>query len=81
MKIQHRKIGMADLGVIGRNHMLNMADHGFSGVNVASQIVREPLPWKHAGKTLHSKFAMPPQGIAAITVELTEKRPGRNSKS
>ena len=50
-------------------------------LHVASQIVREPLPWKHSRKTLHIKFAMPPQGIAAITVELTAKRPGKNSKS
>ena len=33
MKIQQHKIGMAGLGVIGRNHLLNMADHGFSAVN------------------------------------------------
>ncbi len=50
-------------------------------LHVASQIVREPLPWKFAGKTLHLKFAMPPQSIAAITVELTPQRPGKNSKS
>ena len=45
-------------------------------LHVASQIVREPLPWKHAGKTLHLKFRMPPHAIAAITVELTPKRTG-----
>jgi xylan 1,4-beta-xylosidase len=50
-------------------------------LHVASQIVREPLPWKYAGKALQLKFAMPPQGIAAITVALTPKRPGKNSRS
>ena len=50
-------------------------------LHVASQIVREPVPWKHAGKTLHLKFRMPPHAIAAITVELTPKRTGQNSKS
>jgi xylan 1,4-beta-xylosidase len=50
-------------------------------LHVASQIVREPLPWKYAGQTWHLKFAMPPQGVAALTVELTPKRPGKNSKS
>ncbi|HEY8669213.1 MAG TPA: hypothetical protein VIL63_00095, partial [Terriglobales bacterium] len=50
-------------------------------LHVASQIVREPVPWKHEAKTLHLKFEMPPQGIAAITVELTPKRPKQNSKS
>ena len=50
-------------------------------LNVASQIVREPVPWEHAGQTLHLKFRMPAHAIAAITVELTRKRPGKHSKS
>lgn len=42
-------------------------------LHVASEIVREPLPWKYQAGTLHLKFEMPPQAIAAITVELTPK--------
>jgi len=42
-------------------------------LHVASQIVREPLPWKYEAKTLHLRFTMPAQAIAAITVELTPK--------
>ncbi len=50
-------------------------------LHVTSQIVPEPAPWKHAGKTLHLKFRMPVHAIAAITVELAPKQLGKNSKS
>jgi xylan 1,4-beta-xylosidase len=50
-------------------------------LHVASQIVREPMPWKHAGATLHLKFSMPPHAIAAITVNFALKRTGQKSKS
>lgn len=50
-------------------------------LHVASQIVREPVPWKHAGTTLHLKFRMPPHAIASITVQFEPKRTGQNSKS
>jgi 6-phosphogluconate dehydrogenase len=33
MKIPRHKIGMAGLGVIRRNHVLNVADHGLSAVH------------------------------------------------
>ncbi len=46
-------------------------------LHVASQIVREPLPWKYEGSTLHLKIAMPPQSIAAVTVELAPDPPNR----
>ncbi len=42
-------------------------------LHVASQIVRESLPWKYEDGILHLEFTMPPQAIAAITVELTPK--------
>jgi xylan 1,4-beta-xylosidase len=48
-------------------------------LHVASQIVREPLRWKYEAKTLHLKLPMPAQAIAAITVELTPKRPKQNA--
>lgn len=39
-------------------------------LHAASQILREPLTWEHADRTLHLKFPMPPHAVAAITVEL-----------
>lgn len=39
-------------------------------LHVASQIVREPLPWEYEARTLHLQFTIPPHAIAAITVEL-----------
>ena len=50
-------------------------------LHVASQIVRESSPWKYEAKTLHLEFTMPPEAIAAITVELTPKQQGRKSRS
>ena len=41
-------------------------------LHVASQIVRESLPWKCEAGILHLEFAMPPQAIAAITVQLLQ---------
>jgi xylan 1,4-beta-xylosidase len=43
-------------------------------LHVASQIVRDPVPWKYTGGTLQLKFPMPAHAIAAITVELTPKQ-------
>ena len=43
-------------------------------LRTASQIVREPLLWKHEGDTLHLGVTMPAHAIAAITVELTPRR-------
>jgi hypothetical protein len=43
-------------------------------LRTASQIVREPLPWKHEDDTLHLDVTMPAHAIAAITVELTSRR-------
>jgi hypothetical protein len=40
-------------------------------MRTASQIVREPMLWKHEGDTLHLGVTMPAHAIAAITVELT----------
>jgi xylan 1,4-beta-xylosidase len=39
-------------------------------LHVASELLRESLPWKCDGKCLHLDFLMPTQSIAAITVEL-----------
>ncbi|MDQ2926089.1 MAG: beta-xylosidase, partial [Acidobacteriota bacterium] len=50
-------------------------------LHVASQIVRESLRWNFEAGTLHLEFTMPPQAIAAITVELTPKPHGRKSRS
>ncbi|MEO8848900.1 MAG: glycosyl hydrolase [Casimicrobiaceae bacterium] len=50
-------------------------------LHVASQIVRESLPWEFKAGTLDLEFTMPPQAIAAITVELTPKQPGRKPRS
>jgi xylan 1,4-beta-xylosidase len=49
-------------------------------LHVASQIVREPLQWKYEAGTLHLELVMPPQAIAAITVELALKRPSASSQ-
>lgn len=50
-------------------------------MRAASQIVREPLVWKHEGDTLHLELKIPAHAIAAITVDLTPRRghqePGR----
>jgi xylan 1,4-beta-xylosidase len=43
-------------------------------MRTASQIVREPLPWRHEGETLHLDVTMPAHAIAAVTVELTPRR-------
>lgn len=43
-------------------------------MRAASQIVREPLIWKHKGDTLHLEVRMPAHAIAAVTVELTPRR-------
>ena len=43
-------------------------------LRAASQIMREPLLWKHEGDTLHLGVTMPAHAIAAITVELTPRR-------
>jgi xylan 1,4-beta-xylosidase len=45
-------------------------------LRVCSQIVREPLQWKYEGGALHLDISLPPQAIAAITVELAPKRQG-----
>jgi xylan 1,4-beta-xylosidase len=50
-------------------------------LHVASQIVREPLQWKYEADTLHLELAMPPQAIAAVTVELAPKRTSADSRS
>jgi xylan 1,4-beta-xylosidase len=50
-------------------------------LHVASQIVRESLPWKCEAGTLQLEFTMPPQAIAAITVELTPEQHGRKRRS
>ena len=55
-------------------------DREVEQLHVASQLVREPMRWTYAGKTLQLEFAVPPQGIAAITVELTSRRAGKNLK-
>ncbi|MEO8879101.1 MAG: glycosyl hydrolase [Gemmatimonadaceae bacterium] len=50
-------------------------------LHVASQVVRESVPWKYEAGTLHLEFSMPPHAIASITVELTPKRHERKSRS
>ncbi len=50
-------------------------------LHVSSEIVRESVPWKFDAGTLDLEFTMPPQAIAAITVELTPAQPGRKSRS
>ncbi len=50
-------------------------------LHVASQIAREQLKWKYHAGTLHLEFAMPPQAIAAITVELAPKPSKGDSQS
>jgi len=43
-------------------------------MHAASQIVREPLIWKHKGDTLDLEVRMPAPAIAAVSVELTPRR-------
>jgi xylan 1,4-beta-xylosidase len=50
-------------------------------LQVASQIVREPLHWKYEAGALHMDVSMPPQAIAAITVELAPKPSSGDSQS
>jgi xylan 1,4-beta-xylosidase len=47
-------------------------------LHVASQIVREPLSWQYEAGTLQLKMTMPPQAIAAITLELPPNQIRRN---
>ena len=35
----------------------------------ASQMVREPQPWKYEDGTIHLDLALPPHAVAAISVE------------
>jgi len=39
-------------------------------LNVASQLVRKPLPWELEAGSVNISVIMPPQSIAAVTVEL-----------
>ncbi|MEO6876399.1 MAG: beta-xylosidase, partial [Opitutaceae bacterium] len=50
-------------------------------LHVASQIVREPLPWESAAGRLHLKIVMPPHAIAAITLELIPEPPKKKVQS
>jgi xylan 1,4-beta-xylosidase len=50
-------------------------------LQVASQIVREPLQWKYEAGALHLEITMPPQAIAAITVEVPPQRPSGETQS
>ncbi len=43
-------------------------------LHVASQLVRETLPYKCEAGTLHLEFPMSAQSIAAITVELPPQK-------
>ncbi len=43
-------------------------------MRVASQIMREPLVWKHKDDALHLEVSMPAHSIAAVTVELAPRR-------
>jgi xylan 1,4-beta-xylosidase len=43
-------------------------------MRAASQMLREPLVWKHEGDTLHLEVRMPAHAIAAVTVELNPRR-------
>ena len=50
-------------------------------LHAASHIMREPLQWTYDGDTLHLNLSMPPQAIAAVTVELAPKRSVREPQS
>jgi xylan 1,4-beta-xylosidase len=46
---------------------------------VASQMVREPQPWKYEAGRIHMELSLPPQGIAAVTVEFAPE-PARGGR-
>ncbi len=50
-------------------------------LKAASQIIREPLPWRYDAQTLQLEIVMPPHAIAAVTVELATSRSSEGSQS
>ena len=50
-------------------------------LHVASQIVRESVAWKFEAGALHLELTMPPQAVAAITVERMPKKRERKFES
>jgi xylan 1,4-beta-xylosidase len=40
-------------------------------MNVASRLVREPLPWAFEAGEIHFQLSIPPHGVAAITIEFS----------
>ncbi len=43
-------------------------------LQAASQTVREPHAWKYENRSVHLELELPPQAVAAITLELTGER-------
>ncbi len=39
----------------------------------ASRLVQEPHPWKYGDRVIHLELALPPQAVAAVTVEFAEQ--------
>src|ERR1017187_4238344 len=55
METQQYEIGMIGLGVMGRNMLLNMADHGFSAAGYDKDAAKvEALQKESAGKAVRS---------------------------
>jgi hypothetical protein len=50
-------------------------------LKVASQIIRKQLPWTYDAETLHLEIVMPPQAIAAVTVEMVTERTKGDAQS
>ncbi len=46
-------------------------------LKVASQLVKEPIGWKYEGGTLQLDVAVPPHGVAAITLEMPAEQQGQ----
>jgi xylan 1,4-beta-xylosidase len=50
-------------------------------LKAASQIIRKQLPWTYDAETLHLEIVMPPQAIAAVTVEMVTERTKGDAQS
>jgi xylan 1,4-beta-xylosidase len=54
-------------GEMGKPEYLSVRD--VDRLNEASQMGREPQPWKYKGGAIHMEIDLPPHAVAAITVE------------
>lgn len=47
-------------------------------LKAVSRVVKEPVGWRHEGRTIHLDLDLPPHGVAAITLEFPAEPPQDN---